>query len=197
MHLNSLNWVNFGKTPTMPVFHASVHIRDVESDTCMNKNVMYNFIFYQIWTNSYEPVLLQSQRHSSLVFTGEIHSRLEIWNIWKAQWKHSYLTFWFAGNAWAPTRNIFRPHQYTWWELHSSHNIYLWLVPSHYQQIKCQIWVCFPDIPYYEDTGERWSRHRLFSAGTRRHNNVVITSKRDNDVVIASCVRWERLFYYL
>ena len=25
------------------------------------------------------------------------HYQQEIWNIWKAQWKHPYLKFWFAG----------------------------------------------------------------------------------------------------
>ena len=28
-----------------------------------------------------------------------------IWNIWKAQWEHSYLTLWFAGSCVAPTTN--------------------------------------------------------------------------------------------
>ena len=27
----------------------------------------------------------------------------KIWNIWRVQWKHSYLTFWFDGNALAAT----------------------------------------------------------------------------------------------
>ena len=29
----------------------------------------------------------------------------KLWDNWKAQWKHSYLTFWFAGNGLAPTTN--------------------------------------------------------------------------------------------
>ena len=31
----------------------------------------------------------------------------KIWNIWKSKWKHSYSTFWFAGNGLALTTNKF------------------------------------------------------------------------------------------
>ena len=29
----------------------------------------------------------------------------KVWNIWKAQSKHTYLAFWFAGNGMATTKN--------------------------------------------------------------------------------------------
>ena len=35
----------------------------------------------------------------------DIHYRQKIWNILKAQWKQSYLTFRFAGDGLAPTTN--------------------------------------------------------------------------------------------
>ena len=35
----------------------------------------------------------------------DIHYREQLWKLWKAQWKHSYLTFWFAGNGLPPTAN--------------------------------------------------------------------------------------------
>ena len=31
----------------------------------------------------------------------------KLWNIWRAQWKHSHLTLWFARNGLAPTTNKF------------------------------------------------------------------------------------------
>ena len=34
-----------------------------------------------------------------------IRNRQKIWNIWKAQWKHAYLTFWYAANGLAPNTN--------------------------------------------------------------------------------------------
>ena len=67
-----------------------------------------------------------------------IHYREGIWNIWKVQWKHTYLIFCFARNGLPPTTNkycdfnatltslvpatasnICRPEQFTW-GLHKS-----------------------------------------------------------------------------
>ena len=36
-----------------------------------------------------------------------IHYRQKGWNIWKVQWNHSYLIFWFAGNGMAPMTNMY------------------------------------------------------------------------------------------
>ena len=43
--------------------------------------------------------------HETYWGASNIHYRKKLWNIWKAQWKHSYLTFWFDGHGLAPNTN--------------------------------------------------------------------------------------------
>ena len=44
----------------------------------------------------------------NVCWVSRICYRKRLWNIWKAQWKLSYLTVWFAGNGLAPITNKYR-----------------------------------------------------------------------------------------
>ena len=41
----------------------------------------------------------------------------KLWNIWKAQWKHSHLIFWFVGNGLTPTTNKYSKYPITFFRL--------------------------------------------------------------------------------
>ena len=49
-------------------------------------------------------MILHTQSHI-LMDRWNIYTIGKVGNIWKIQWKHSYLTFWFAGNCLAPNTN--------------------------------------------------------------------------------------------
>ena len=49
------------------------------------------------------PRMAIKQRIPLYMWVVKTHYRQKIWNIWRAQWKHSLRTFWFAGNGLAPT----------------------------------------------------------------------------------------------
>ena len=42
----------------------------------------------------------------SLITNLKIHYLQKIWNVWKSQWKHSCLKFWFAGHGLFGTQNV-------------------------------------------------------------------------------------------
>ena len=48
--------------------------------------------FYSIWTDYSSRAIWE-------------YTAAKLWTVWKAQWKHSHLTIWFAGNGLAPTTN--------------------------------------------------------------------------------------------
>ena len=55
------------------------------------------------WHMIYSPYFLCSSMILAYLIVNALLAKT--WNIWRAQWKHSYLTFWFTGNGLASNKN--------------------------------------------------------------------------------------------
>ena len=68
------------------------------------KSVMTTVIKSQTIRMRKYPIIDEILRWFACIY---IHYRQKGWNIWKVQWNHSYLIFWFAGNGMAPMTNMY------------------------------------------------------------------------------------------
>ena len=123
--LYQIAWIcNNGNTGTNQVYLICVLFLAIEyfhlnwHNECMSRytwlvqikvGMMLISIIFSILEKSVEIIFTRSSGHmiigSCLLNSLNMHNRQKLWNIWKAQWRHSYWTFRFARNSLALATN--------------------------------------------------------------------------------------------